>query len=469
MAEPLGSILAGAQSRWMIGGEAAAADHALMAGQSAVEANLRLLAVAGQYRRIVEPPAPPALNVRADLPVPGLPLLPDALRPMARRLLQDKADRAQVWLATFVARRGHILHPADWMPPPGADLPEVYRPLQQWQDGQTGATRALSAETWLDLSRPERLSQFVALRKTDPAQACALLSEHLAPCPADERLALVEALSVGVSERDAELLTSLLGDRSEKVRKAAAHLLARLGIAGSDPLAAELATMFEVTTKGLIRRQKIVRINPNTKAGQMRTLLSNLPEVSLQGLAQALGLDGSDFVALWSAETAPEPVQLALTAMVARTGTEADVAALWDKLRDQPDIAAACLPTLYDRLGAAGQQEALLWRIARSGLAASPDVLTLMGPAVPRPISSALTADRTSLNDLVRLARDPVPETSAAARAEAQRLTHILSVLGLLLAADDAALVLQTVAAAGVHPADPMLDRLNFNAALKGA
>lgn len=468
MAEPLGSLLAGARSRWMIAGEAAGHDHALVAGQSAVEADLRLLAVAGQYQRIVSPPAPPVLNARADLPDLALPHLPDALRPLARRLLQDKADRAPLLLATFATRRGHVLHPADWMPPPGADLPEAYHPLQMWQSGQSGQAPALSAETWLDLPRPERLSQFAALRKSDPAAARALLSEHLSPCPAEERLALVEALSVGLTSEDAAFLVSLVGDRSEKVRKAATHLLARLGIAESDPVAAEVAAMFEITTKGLIRRQKIVRINPKTKDGQMRTLLMNLSEVSLQGLSQALGLGGSEFVALWSPDDAPESVRHALTTMVARTGTDGDVAAFWDKLRDEPDTAAACLPTLYARLSAARQQDALLWRISRSGLAACPDILALVGPAVPAPISAALTADRKSLVDLVRLSHDAAPEKAVSARAEAQRLVSTLSVLGLLLTAADAALVLQTVTAAGIHPADPMLDRLNFNAALKG-
>ena len=91
-----------------------------------------------------------------------------------------------------------------------------------------------------------------------------------------------------------------------------------------------------------------------------------------------------------------------------------------------------------------------------------------MGAAVPAPVSAALTADRKALGDLLRLSRETAPEKAATARADAQRLANVLSVLGLLLTASDAALVLQTVTEAGVHPADPMLDRLSFNAALKG-
>ena len=468
MAEPLIPLLLAARSRWMLGGEGVRANHPLLAEAPAAEADLRLLAVAGQYQRFVQPPQPPVLNLRPDLPVLSLPCLPDALRPLARRLLLDKADRAPLWLAIFAARRGHVLHPADWMPPPNADLPPVYRPLQAWAAGRTSPTARLSSETWLDLTKAERLAEFAALRQVDPAAALLLLSEHLAPSPAEERLALVEALAAGLTTEDAAFLQGLASDRSEKVRKAAVHLLARLGLVDADPLAAEAAAMFEVATKGLIRRQKIVRISSKLKEGQMRSLLQDLPEVSLPSLAQALGLATAEFVALWSPDNASRPLQQALSAMIARTGSDADVAAHWSRLREQPDVARLFLPLLYARLAAASQQEAMLWLVAQSGLAASADILSLMGADVPAPVSAALTAERKALVELVNLSREIAPEKAAAARADIQRLANHLSILGLLLTASDAALILQTVTAAGVHPADPMLDRLSFNAALKG-
>lgn len=469
MAEPLIPLLMAARSRWMIGGQGVMADHPLLAEASTAEADLRLLAVAGQYQRFVQPPRPPALNLRPDLPLPSLPLLPDVLRPLARRLLMDTSDRAPLWLAIFAAKRGHVLHPADWMPPPSADLPAVYHPLQAWAAGQTGPVARLSSETWLDLTKSERLARFAALRQADPAAALALLSEHLAPCPAEERLALVEALAKGLSTDDAAFLQGLASDRSEKVRKAAVQLLARLGLANADPLAAEAAAMFEVATKGLIRRQKVVRITPKAKEGQIRSLLQTLPDVCLPSLAQSLGLSAAEFVARWSPDNASQPLQQALSTMIARTGSDSDLAAHWGRLREQPDVARLCLPLLYPRLEEASQQDAMLWLVAQSGLAASDDILSLMGPAVSAPVSAALTAHRRALVELVRLSREIALEKAAAARADTQRLANALSILGLLLTASDATLVLQTITAAGVHPADPMLDRLNFNAALKGS
>lgn len=469
MAEPLGSLLIAARTRWMIGGEPAAIDHPLTHGQTATEADLRLLALAGQHHRFRQPPQSPVLTERPDLPTLALPYLPESLRPLARRLLQDKSDHAPLWLAIFVARRAHVLHPADWLPPQGADLPAVYRPLQLWQSGQTGKTAALNGESWLDLPKTDRLVQFADLRKSDAAASQRLLSEHFAACPAEERLALVEALAAGLGQSDAEFLQSLATDRSEKVRKAAAHLLARLGHSLADPLAAEAAMMFQLATEGLIRRRKVLRLIATAKDGQLRSLVQALPEISLAGLAQALGLGAADFVAVWEPEKISQPVQHALSVMIARTAGDAEVTAYWQKLKAQTDIARTCLPVLFPRLDQDDQQAAILWLIAQSGLSAGPEILSLMGASVPAPVSHALTSQRKSLADLVHLSRDTTAEKAASTRADIQRLSQILSVLGLLLTASDATLVLQTMNEAGIHPADPILDRLNLNAALKGS
>ncbi len=469
MAEPLGTVLMAAQSRWMIGGEGVPPDHPFVAGLPAAEADLRLLAVAGQYQRFMQPPRPPVLNPRPDLPSLALPFVPEAVRLLARGLLQGKADRVPMWLATFVAMRGYVLHPCDWMPPPGADLPAVYHPLQAWQAGHACRADLLSTDTWLDLSKSERLTQFAALRKTDPAAALALLSENLPPCTAEERLALVEALAVGLTTDDAAFLRSLANDRSEKVRKAAARFLARLGQSDNDPLAVEAAAMFEVATEGFIRRRKVLRLIKTAKDGQSRSLAQALPELSLPGLAQVLGLGASEFVDLWEPEKVPQQVQYALSTMIARTATDREIAAYWQKLIAQPDLARASLPLLFQRFSEADQETACLWLIAQSGLDACPEILSLNGVLVPAPVSAGLMLHQKSLIDMVRLSRDADPEKAASAKVEAQRLANLLSCLGLLLTASDAAGVLRTVTGAGVHPADPMLDRLKLNSALKGS
>lgn len=468
MAEPLSQLLAQARSRWVIGGEAPVPDHPLVAGQAPGEANLRLLAVAGQYQRLCQTALPPPLELRADLPMAPLPLLPESLRPLARRTLQDKTDQAPLGLARFVAGRGHVLHPADWMPPPAADLPEAYRPWQLWQLGQRAAP-ALTAETWLDHGKAERLARFAALRRADPAAARDLLAARGATVPAEERLALVEALATRLGTDDLALLQGFAADRSERVQKAARFLLARLGQGGDEPQAQEAAQMFELTTEGLLRRRRVLRLSPKAKQAQLRSLAQTLTDISLTALAAALGLSPRQFVELWTPVGCPPPLLSALAALVARSAAEAEVLLWWQRHQTTPETGLPGLPLLYARLPGAEAQAALIRLIGQKGPEACAEVLALAGVGVAAPVSAALAAQRPALVDQLARSRDPATDKANAARMEAQRLAATLGILGLLLTAPDAALVVQTMTNAGLHPADPQLDRLTLNAALKGS
>lgn len=468
MAEPLSHILGNARSRWMIGGDGPAPDHPLAAGQSAGEADLRLLAVAGQHQRLCRPPQPPVLTLRPDLPAAPLPSLPEALRPLARRMLGGKVEEAPLPLARFVAHRGHVLHPADWMPPPEAELPVAYRPWQLWRAGRT-SDPPLTAGTWLDHRKSDRLSRFAALRRADPAAARALLAAQAAAASAEERQFLVEALGDGLGPEDIALLEGLASDRSERVRRAARQMLARLGQGGDDPRAHEAVQMFEVAAEGLIRRRKVLRLSPKAKEAQLRSLAQTLPEISLAGLAASLDLTPMQFVELWTPEKVPPHIHEALALMIARSAGDAEAALWWRRHLELPDTARFALHHLYSRLPEADRQGALMWLIAQNGLDACAEILARAGVGAPPPVSAALAAQRRDLADLIERARDATPEKAQAARAEARRLTVILGALGLLLTAGDAALVLETLTAAGLHPADPQLDRLTLNAALKGS
>lgn len=468
MAEPLSQILAQARSRWVIGDEGPVPDHPLVAGQETGEANLRLLAVAGQYQRLCQAALPPPLALRADLPMAPLPLLPESLRPLARRILQDKTEHTPFGLARLVAGRGHVLHPADWMPPPAADLPEAYRPWQLWQLGQS-APPALTAETWLDHGKADRLARFVALRGADPAAARDLLAARGATVPAEERLALVEALVTRLGSDDLALLQGFAADRSERVQKAARSLLARLGQGGDAPQAQEAAQMFELATEGLLRRRKVLRLSAKAKQAQLRSLAQTLNDISLTALATALGLSLRQFVELWVPESAPPQIQGALAALIARSAGDAEVLLWWQRHQTTPETGLPALPMLYARLPAAEAQAALIWLIGQKGLEACAEVQVFAGVGVAAPVSAALAAQRHALAEQLARSRDPATEKANTARIEAQRLATVLGILGLLLTAPDAALVLQTMTAAGLHPADPQLDRLTLNAALKGS
>jgi Family of unknown function (DUF5691) len=253
---------------------------------------------------------------------------------------------------------------------------------------------------------------------------------------------LVEALATELTTGDVAFLQGLANDRSDKVRKAAAHLMARLGQSDTDPLATEAAAMFEIASEGFIWRRKVLRVIPKAKDGQLRSLAQTLPEISLLGLLQALGFGASESVDLWEPDNLPQPVLLALSTMIARTAADSEVAAYWRKLNGQPDVARSSLPLLFPLLSAADQEASCLRLVARSGLGAAVDILSLTGAAVPAPVSAALTSDRKAMANLVNPARDTTPETAASARADAQRLASALSIFGLLLTASDAGLVL---------------------------
>ena len=125
---------------WMTGGSAL--KHApapwkpLIDGIEATEAELRLVALAGQAAQLAFEATPSqGLSPANDLPQLDKPALPDAIRPRFRRLFSaaKSADRQGALLA-FIARRGYIAHPADWMPSPGDDTaPAVYLPWIAWQ------------------------------------------------------------------------------------------------------------------------------------------------------------------------------------------------------------------------------------------------------------------------------------------------------------------------------------------------
>lgn len=184
----------------------------------------------------------------------------------------------------------------------------------------------------------------------------------------------------------------------------------RPGQPDGDPFPPEAAAKFEPATEGPIRRRKVLRPIPKAKEGQPRTLIQTMPETARSGLSD-----------------------------------------------------------LCPQLVEEEQQPARLCLVAYSGLAAGLEVLSVMGAAVLTLVSAALIANPAPLITLAHLSCDTPPEQAASARADASWLANVLSCLGLLLTAGDSANVIQTVTGAGMYPADPILDRLNFTATLKGS
>ena len=466
MAEAIYDALGQVLTRWTMGSAAAPVAQVWKAeiGEDPVEAELRLLALSGQFLGmavIAEPPA--ELRALPDLPALALPTLPDALRPLARRVLTAGDGRHKRNLAQFVAGRGWTLHPADWMPAASEDeAPDVYAPWRDWIEaaasgsGPTGgAPESLTTANWENILPAARNAALSDLRRRDPGAARSLLETMLPGEGADIRLRLLGQLAQGLSEADAPLLESLAAnDRAPKVKALAASLLARLGRGSAvGEEAAELAGFFTLGTKGLLRRSRTIWANVlKTPAQRMRrqTLFAG---TDYSSFAAALGMSGEELAAIWGwGGDAQADIELA--AMAERSASDAIVADLATALAENNLPNLGPLRALAPRIGPA-QRAAIAQRVLR-GKGSYQDALAVAGPGgrvqgvIDVPAEAALLR---ALGGADARPGDHAPELLAlgmlATRAGAQKALDRL------------------VRGAGLLQADPRLDMLRLNAALE--
>ena len=182
MAEDILDALGPALTRWTMGaGAAAGAPAAWRAalGDDAAEAELRLLALSSQFLAVAVVAEPQgALRALPDLPALALPSLPATLRPLVQRVMQPGQAQMRRYLPHFLAARGWVTHPGDWMPAAhDDDAPEAYAPWRDWSaaaaSGEAVSTRsaaALTVENWDDHWPAERKVALAELRNS-PARA----------------------------------------------------------------------------------------------------------------------------------------------------------------------------------------------------------------------------------------------------------------------------------------------------------
>src|SRR5215467_14641355 len=137
MAEAIYDAMGSVLTRWTMGSAAASAAPIWSAelGAEPAEAELRLLALSGQFLGIAVTAEPPsALRVLPDIPALALPTVPEPLRPLVRRILAASKDTAsRTEFVDFLAARGRTTHPADWMPDASdEDAPDVYAAWRDW-------------------------------------------------------------------------------------------------------------------------------------------------------------------------------------------------------------------------------------------------------------------------------------------------------------------------------------------------
>ena len=464
--------LTGIKARWLIGGTAAEQtppDWRDLVG-SGSDAELRLVALVGQAAQVGFRPVPgDQLVPRPPLPRLPLPSPPDPARTRFRRLQGPlKANKAQLAaVLNLLAARGYAAHPADWMPGAGDEaVPDLYAPWIDWQaprEGE-GAADELTLETWDHWLPGERRAALRALRRSDPAAAGELIAAKAPEVKADQRLRLLELLPVGLSEQDVPLLEKLAGDRSPKVKDLAARLLARLGRAQeSNELVAELAEFLKVGA-GVLSRQKSVTAK-KLKNNAQRTRRRQLFEiVTLTGLARALDLSELDLVRAWSPNREAEATA-AFVAMVAETGADDLQLPCIEKLLEEPPDPISAIAPLADRLDARARQEVTATVMKQDDQVFEATVACAGEDLGNTPLEK-ITAT-AGFRALMATLKTCLADEQGKRRQEDFMLSAGLANLGLLADQACALALIDRLTASGLMAADPKLDLLNLNAALK--
>ena len=471
MQPDLEQTVARMKSSWMVGGSALG--HAPTAWASIAErapdAELALLALSGHLIGTCFAPVASGLTARADIPTLSLPPLPDRLRPLFRRALAqlgpDAARRSD--LLQLIANRGWTVHPMDWFPTMTADVPDLYAPWKDWsaraeRHGRSGrpTSETLTADTWDDWMPAERLAQLRDMRGTDADLARSIVAAKAASESAEKRLAIVDTLSVGLSDDDTDYLRALSGDRSGKVRARAAQLLARLGGTGEGSDARELADFLVLSKPKLLSRKRKLTVRSLKTKAQRARLLELFETVPLSALAAALDLDPASAVSSWSVGN-PEAATEGFAQMVAQTGSDSDVEALAEVLKGR-NVSASSLAALMPRLDADWRMALLLDMVQRSDdqFRKAADCASDSLGTMPLDVIADAPGYRAFLAAAKAVAKDAadIRQTRIAAQSAIN--------LGLLCDAAAAGALRDTTAKLGLTTPALCTDILAFNAAL---
>ncbi len=134
-------------------------------------------------------------------------------------------------------------------------------PEWQWattdQPGSDDVDRASLTRQWEEGNLDERRRALETLRGADPPEARRWLEATIGKEKADHRARFVESLRIRLESEDEPFLESLLGDRSEQVRRAAASCLAKLpGSALAQRMTERAGGMITLQSRGVLRKSQ---------------------------------------------------------------------------------------------------------------------------------------------------------------------------------------------------------------------
>lgn len=276
---------------------------------------LCILSLCSQFQTLMYvPEIKTPLIAKKDLPDLQLPVIPETLQSLFRRILQSIKKipgTDEIHLLRFLLQRGYTAHPADWLPSSNDKLPAIYHPWLLWATDSLKKERLtiddeLNADTW-DLFYPaERLSSLRAMRLRDAAAARNLIEQCFKREAAEIRYKIIETLSVNLYSDDCEFLQRLTSDRSQKIARLSGNFLARLGYFQKSETSSELqsqaedlAAGFEVKKSGFLKKKFTlvpVALKSNKQMAVRSELLEKVPFIEF---ASALKITGDELSSYW--------------------------------------------------------------------------------------------------------------------------------------------------------------------------
>ena len=457
MAESIFDAMGDVLTRWTMGSAAAPAAPMWkeQLGADPGEAELRLLALSGHFLGTTLAAEPPSgLRALPDIPKLELPTVPEFVRPLVRRIMNEQTFD----LLQFLAARGWTVHPADWMPAANEEVSDIYAPWRKWAEiaastnhVEPAPSDAITAENWNYVQPVAREIAWKKLRQSDAAAARVLLDAKFAGEKADQRLSLLWMLESGLSESDIPFLEKVAGgDRAPKVKAFAASLLVRLApatVIRED--AAELKEFFSTKTKGLLRRRRVIHFENVQTPAQSTRRAELLDDVDIVAFGAVLGMTASALIAAWQWDQDSD-ADIGFIEMIARSATDTLVLEAADVVRASanarhrlldlaPRLPPARLTSVAELILALGENFQTTNAVAEGGLRAENPLATPAG------------------RELLKCLRI----------ADAKFQTLELRALGFITARASVRGVLEQFSAVGVVQEHPNLDALRLNEALE--
>ena len=293
---------------------------------------LTMLALVGQRRRFRRHGPPPQRSDGAPIEDPR-PIVPDAARPLMRRLVGGRdgsgADLAARALADTCRRLRLRPHPFDLPRLPvfvrnygeylgayAAAWTERHEKSEDQRANYFDDAATIDPSSWTSARPAARVEFIAAMRGREPDRARQLVEASFAADPAPVRVRLLGALVPGLSQADVPFLENLAKDRAPSVRERAQQLLTYIpGTASAEGRLRDLLARAKLSTAGLLRRRKslILELPANLQSASPIASAAEVERswaaaeyagIGLDAMAAAFGLSVAEMIAA-AADDAP--------------------------------------------------------------------------------------------------------------------------------------------------------------------